>query len=153
MRVTLISILLLLQITGFSQVLAKKVINTAGGSYRSGNIGLNVSVGEPIVGNIGTSISLSQGFFTGYRTIAVVVPETLSLLIYPNPSRDAIFIRGDIGNIKLIQIIDAGGKVLSTQLISTRSIDIRALPAGFYLARLLGRSNEVISVFKFIKVQ
>lgn len=75
-----------------------------------------------------------------------------SLLLYPNPSRSIINVKG-LGNGKNeVQIVDVLGQVhIKTILNSTSdSIDVQHLPKGIYLLRIKGEDGKS-STLKFIK--
>ncbi len=73
-----------------------------------------------------------------------------SLVIYPNPAKDKLYIDG-LTNYTALKITDAGGRIMLQQNISTRlkHIDTRLLNAGVYL--LTVSSDTETQTIKFIK--
>lgn len=71
------------------------------------------------------------------------------VFIYPNPSRNQLFVNSN--QIESITLIDVNGKiVLQKQLNSSESIDITAISAGLYVAKL-NFKNGNNTLQKFIK--
>ncbi|MFT3908549.1 MAG: T9SS type A sorting domain-containing protein [Ferruginibacter sp.] len=170
-------LLLLFCSTAKAQSIERKIINATGTTYNAGGITLKTSVGEPIVGSFSstvgntTSTTLSQGFFTGFSRTTVVVPppppppvvtppptdpagpiDSITVRVYPNPVNDMLNIKGDLTNAKQVQFFDIAGHRISTYDITTSSIQVKNLPAGFYIAKILGKSYEVLYVFKIVKL-
>lgn len=141
-----------------AQQIQKKIINTAGATYNASGTTLRVSVGEPIVGNLGNpSTTLSQGFLTGFSRLIIIDPPTQPIppgySIYPNPVKNILYIRGDLSVVKDIHFFDITGRRLFAQRITAGGIvQIQHLPAGYYIAKLTGRSDETLNVFKIIKL-
>ena len=64
------------------------------------------------------------------------VPEAEALKIYPNPSRDLIYLQGpDWANNAQVEVFSNTGQVLLRQAY-TETINISNLPAGMYYVRL-----------------
>lgn len=157
---------------GFSvhaQSVERKVINTAGTTYANGGIRLKVSVGEPVVGliNNDTATILSQGFFSGfYKKVmpdppnpplpfdtTAIQPNPDGYSIYPNPVKTNLFIKGDLVLINQVQFFDiAGHRLLSRRPGPGSAVSVQNLPPGFYIGKITGFSDEVMAVFKIIKL-
>ena len=69
--------------------------------------------------------------------------------IFPNPANDMIYVRGGSENLKL-EVLDNSGRILRVEN-GQSSMDIRQLPAGFYLLRITELRNNKSSIKKFIK--
>lgn len=70
-----------------------------------------------------------------------------ALTIYPNPVREEIFVTGNTGGIKKIQILDFSGKLIFTEQMPFRnkkSISVQSLVAGTYLLRIDDRTYPFI---------
>ena len=143
-----------------AQQIQKKIINAAGTTYSSNGVTLRTSVGEAIVGSFEntTVTTLSQGFFTGSKKITTVIDPPVQPIpdgysIYPNPVKDILFVRGNLVFAKQIQFFDVTGHRLFAQnLDNGGAVSVQSLPAGFYIAKLTGKSDEVLNVFKIIKL-
>ena len=137
------------------QRIQKKIINTAGKTYTNNGVRLNVSVGEPIVGNVSNSnrVTLSQGFFTGIQKPTVTNPGSASnqFQVYPNPVRNSLVIKGNMALVNQIQLFDIAGHLVLLQAISSNTLSMNSLAPGYYFAKLLGKSNEVLNTFKIVK--
>lgn len=146
-------LLLLLSPALYAQQPVKKIVNSCGGSYTTGNAKLKVSVGEPMVGtHHNTSATLSQGFFQA-KPMPVVVPAPVTgYRFYPNPIKDELQIKGDITKVKQLQLHDAAGRMVMNTTVTTSNIPVKALQAGIYTARLIGDNGTVIYIMKLVKL-
>lgn len=67
--------------------------------------------------------------------------------IYPNPVREEIFVTGNTGGIKTVQILDYSGKLIYTEQMPFRnkkSISVQSLAPGTYLLRVDDRTYPFI---------
>ncbi len=86
-------------------------------------------------------------------------PSPHSLLIFPNPTHDALFLRlSDTTPIPLLyRIVDPSGKTLLSDLLNANSthhkIDIHTLPNGHYQLLILhpAQKSKKYSSYHFIK--
>jgi hypothetical protein len=65
--------------------------------------------------------------------------ESKSLLIYPNPAHQLIFIKGsgvDVRNIRIMNNLGQSKSVNSTEVEGGWRIDIADVPAGVYLLQI-----------------
>ena len=137
----------------FAQQTERKITNTCGETYSSGNVRLKVSVGEPIVGtHYNTSATLSQGFFQSKPVPVVIPPPAAGYSFYPNPLKDVLQIKGDITKIKQLQLYDATGKIIATLPVTNNSINIKGITAGMYTARLIDGNSAIIYYTKLVKL-
>ncbi|MDQ0781722.1 endonuclease [Chryseobacterium sp. W4I1] len=67
--------------------------------------------------------------------------------IHPNPVDDDIFVNGETQNVRTAQILDASGKVISTEknpFKNKKNISVQALPAAFYFLKLDDKVHRFI---------
>ncbi len=86
-----------------------------------------------------------------YSKVVVLQPYSkTSLIIYPNPAKDKLYVDG-LTNYKTLQITDAGGRVIQQQNISPglKQVNISLLLAGVYLLTVKG--DKKTKTVKFIK--
>lgn len=122
------------------------VIPLAGG-YDTSATGLLVSwtLGEPFVKyKQGDSFTLSEGFQQVYSNLPVSSDEVnisdYGILLFPNPSRDFLFIRQKkIVHDLSIQILQINGILVSSYRIYSNheQLDLSRLPVGQYLVHLV----------------
>ncbi len=142
----------------FAQTIERKIINSGGNTFSNSGIVMKTSVGEPLIGKKGnTTTMLAQGFYTGafqYVFSSVTVPEQKIVIgLYPNPTDNIIFLKGDLTKVKTVEIFNSLGlKIISEQLTSDH-IDLPNISAGIYFIHLLGGNHEIISSSKFIKAR
>jgi hypothetical protein len=76
--------------------------------------------------------------------------EDHSLVLYPNPATDKLFITSEKQSMHQIEIIDLCGSVKLKKEINSMnaSLDVSYLPAGLYLARITDESG----IYSFVKL-
>jgi hypothetical protein len=80
-------------------------------------------------------------------------PDKASLLVYPNPARNYIFLRdNDIENMEMLSFIDISGKTVKRiDGLKTERIDISDLAEGIYVLKVEYRNNHKNKILKLIK--
>lgn len=75
----------------------------------------------------------------------------LLLSVYPNPASDKLFLKTDLTEKVIVQIMAINGELLMEKKIQPQAdaIDISRLKSGFYLIKVIGKST--IAFQKFIK--
>lgn len=94
----------------------------------------------------------ADGRFTYSKIIAIAVPVTNSIMVFPNPVKDYLFIRlAGIGAPTKIWITDAKGAVIKqTQLqagTTESTINTAELPAGVYSVSFLSGKQKSTQLF------
>ena len=111
-------------------------------------------------GPSGNYFNLSEGVgdsaTVNYITTSIAKPETtISLLLYPNPTSDKIFITGDAIRIgDELEIINAlGEKVFATKISSDKDLqlDVSALNSGSYFLHLTGSRKSMVKSFVIMR--
>jgi len=96
-------------------------------------------------------VNSSKALFT-YNTSSAIneIIKTTDLIIYPNPSNDIIYLKGNekLQKYERIDILDISGVILKSKQFSN-SIDISDLPKGNYLLRFIYTESNY--TLKFIK--
>ncbi len=92
--------------------------------------------------------------FAANNTFATSVAEKAKpagLLLYPNPTRDWLYIRtGDINSNYEFKLYDLQGKLLHSETTSgTHRLEVQSLPAGIYLVQT--QQNGLIQFKRFVK--
>ncbi len=137
----------------------KKIIKTAAyeDTYKGKDYGYtNTSWENGFTKTVDTHSPYGLKPFFGKRytnTIAQVVVQTIdyqedsSVLLYPNPTNDALFLQDFIEkNIESVTIIDLNGRLISQQLFEEK-ISVTALPQGFYYLKMQGKERVWIKAF------
>lgn len=72
-------------------------------------------------------------------------------ILYPNPAKDKLSLIGSNVSITKYEIMDISGRIVSQQnSISKKEIDVKDLPANFYLVKLYTSDNKTV-VKRFLK--
>ena len=97
-------------------------------------------------GNNDKGIDYAYFYPGGISKIETV--KSLSFSVYPNPVKDILTIESSCKNPK-IQIFNITGRLVFESHTSDSEIDIKDLPAGLYLLKVIG--NDISGTVKFIK--
>lgn len=88
----------------------------------------------------------------GYLTPVKAIKSTrYDVKIYPNPTKDRLFIDG-IKEKSLLQIYNLSGALLKEQqLVQSDYMDVRELPTGVYVISITNLATQQIGTAKFLK--
>jgi hypothetical protein len=90
---------------------------------------------------------LKLTFWNDSASGLIDIPAGKGVSLYPNPATNEITITGY--DIVAADILDVSGRLIKR--CTTKTIDIRNLPEGMYVLRIVTEANKVI-ISKFIKV-
>ena len=102
----------------------------------------NVNVTFDMVVN-NTNLQVVVGLVTG-----IVQVNENSILVYPNPVKNNLFVNGLANNSK-ISIYDLSGKLLFNKQITNNQIDISSFQSGVYTVKI--ETSKGIVTKKFVK--
>jgi hypothetical protein len=149
--------ILLVSLSGFSQTISKQVIGPAGATYENDTNKLSYTAGEVLVGAMTSedgSIQLGNGYYPSLdlSTLNTESPELqLQVKVFPNPTKELIFITHPISNSFKVFISDLTGKVLLQNVVGKQeSINIEKYPTGTYLINVTTEDKKTNS-YKIIK--
>ena len=124
--------------------------------------GINLLVFEEGVGSANIKLKANDGkgglvqdnFIINVNTVSNIEENSYkSILIYPNPAKDRIFIESPSLNLSdaIIEIYDVTGNLRLQQKLNSSSeyIDLSQLSASTYFIRI--NQNDRVKVLKFIK--
>jgi len=140
-----------------AQSISKQVISPTGTSISNGNNQLSYTAGEIVVGGMTDedgSFQLGNGYYPSLNLEALSIesPTTNFLVkIYPNPTKQVIFITHPSSNFFKVFISDLTGKVLLQKEVGKQEpINIEKYPSGTYLINIT-TENKKTNSYKIIK--
>ena len=155
-KILILSALLIFELVS-AQTISKQVISPLGGNEYNNSHKLSYTVGEIIVGamtNEEGSIQLGNGYYPSLdlEALSIESPSTnLTVKIYPNPSKEVIFITHPDSISFKVFISDLTGKVLLQKEVGKQEpINIEGYPTGTYLINVTTEDNKTNS-YKIIK--
>ena len=100
-----------------------------------------------LIGTPAEPLALHVGEPTGIERVQA------GILIYPNPVRKQLYLRGDVSDVQEVRIVDASGQtvLLRRQLQPNEALDVAHLSAGIYFI-VVKTDTEVIRQ-KFMKAE
>ena len=140
-----------------AQSISKQVIAPIGGTVSNGNNQLRFTAGEIVIGGMTAedgSFQLGNGYYPSLNleVLSIDSPTTnLLVKIYPNPTKEMIFITHPISNSFKVFISDLTGKVLLKKEVGKQEpINIERYPPGAYLINVTTEDKKTNS-YKIIK--
>jgi hypothetical protein len=82
-------------------------------------------------------------------TTGVSYLQNPSIKIYPNPTNNVLMIEGFAGNAT-VMIFDVSGKMLLTEKVISKQVDISSLVNGIYLIKITDKKG--VTVTQFVKL-
>ena len=140
-----------------AQSISKQVIAPAGSTISNGNNQLSYTAGEVVIGAMTDedgSFQLGNGYYPSLdlSVLSIESPTTnLLVKVYPNPTKELIFITHPISNSFKVFISDMTGKVLLQKEVGKKEpINIEKYPTGTYLINVTTEDKKTNS-YKIIK--
>ena len=140
-----------------AQSISKQVIAPGGSTISNGNNQLSYTAGEVVVGGMTDedgSFQLGNGYYPtlDLSVLSIESPTTnLLVKVYPNPTKELIFITHPISNSFKVFISDLTGKVLLQKEVGKQErINIEKYPTGTYLINVITEDKKTNS-YKIIK--
>lgn len=141
-----------------AQSISKQVIATSGNTTMNATHQLTSTIGEPIIGLKGSTVSISQGFLAGTTDATVLSVDELvvnqNVKVYPNPVVDFVHINLANNTEQVTAIIySITGKQVAFQKFNTPelTLNLSHLANGMYLVQLNFRDTNTTKSFKIIK--
>ena len=154
-QIKLVIIALSFTLSLFSQSIERHVVASNSTSFTAGNGSIEFTLGEVITQTMGSTqnnAALTNGFHQGIISLTKIqeLDGTSGLKIFPNPSSELIYV-----SLKkhaepiTIELLDATGRVLQTNLVSGDLFEIKLTnyAAGIYCLKI----NHINS-YKIVKV-
>ena len=149
-----------LLIFGFvsAQNISKQVISPLGGNEHNNSHKLSYTVGEIIVGamtNEEGSIQLGNGYYPSLNlsTLNTETPELkLQVKVFPNPTKEVIFITHPTEQFFEVKIADISGKqILQTAHQKQQPLSVQTLTKGTYFITVTTKDSKQTNTYKIIK--
>ena len=154
----LILAIFLVSLTGNSQTISKQVIGPGGQTFENGNNKLSYSVGEVAVGAMtdeeGT-YQLGNGYYPSLNlsTLNTETPKLqLQVKVFPNPTKEVIYITHPTEQIFEVRIADISGKqMLETAHQKEQPLSVQTLTTGTYFITVTTKESKQTNTYKIIK--
>ena len=148
----------IISITGFSQSISKQVIGPGGQTYENGNNKLSYTLGEVAVGAMtdedGT-YQLGNGYYPSLdlTPLSIETPDLdLKIKVFPNPSKEVIFITHPTEQFFNLSISDVSGKqILQTVHQKEQPLNVQTLTIGTYFITVTTKESKQTNTYKIIK--
>lgn len=92
----------------------------------------------------------AYGMFRDFIIVGVQDDSFQPINIYPNPTRDILYIDGALDH--RIFVTDLMGKPCVTSQVNPASISLHHLSPGMYIIRIISKDNSLLAIKKFLKL-
>ena len=158
MRSILLFVLLTNGILGFSQSISKQVIGPGGQTFETGSYKLSYTTGEVAIGTMSSedgTIQLGNGYYPSLD-LSTLHTETLDLQlqlrVFPNPTKEVIYITHPTESFFEVRITDVSGKqILKTAHQKEQPLSIQTLTTGAYFITVSTKDSKQTNTYKIIK--
>ena len=144
--------------SGHSQTISKQVIGPGGQTFENGNNKLSYTVGEVVVGAMTDDegrLQLGNGYYPSLNlsTLNTETPELqLQVKVYPNPTKEVIYITHPTEQFFEVRITDVSGKqILQTQHQNLQPLSVQTLTTGTYFITVTTKESKQTNTYKIIK--
>ena len=150
---------LLLGFSSYSQpTISKQVIGPSGATFENGNNKLSYTAGEVVVGAMTDedgSVQLGNGYYPSLdlSTLNTESPELqLKVKVYPNPTKEAIYITHPTEQSFEVRITDISGKqMLETAHQKQQPLSVQTLTTGTYFVTVTTKESKQTNTYKIVK--
>ena len=153
-----ILVFLLFSISSYSQTISKQVMGPAGQNFENGNNKLSYTAGEVVVGAMTDedgSYQLGNGYYPSLdlSTLNTESAELkLQVKIFPNPTKEVIYITHPTENLFEVKVTDVSGKqILQTAYQTLQPLSIQNLTTGTYFITVTTKDSKQTNTYKIIK--
>ena len=151
--------ILLLGFSSYAQpTISKQVIGPGGQTFENGNNKLSYTAGEVVVGAMTDedgSVQLGNGYYPSLNlsTLNTETPELqLQVKVYPNPTKEVIYITHPTEQFFEVRITDISGKqILQTQNQKQQPLNVQTLTTGTYFITVTTKDSKQTNTYKIIK--
>jgi hypothetical protein len=158
MRSILLFVLLTNGILAFSQTISKQVIGPGGQTFETGTYKLSYTTGEVAIGTMSSedgTIQLGNGYYPSLD-LSTLHTETLDLQlqlrVFPNPTKEVIYITHPTESFFEVRITDVSGKqILKTAHQKQQPLSIQTLTTGTYFITVSTIDSKHTNTYKIIK--
>ena len=156
---TILTILCVFTTCFFSaQSIDRQILASAGNTFETSSNKLTFTIGEPIIGVISNTVTISQGFLATASSGVTLSEEDVTLKeaikLYPNPVTEnlSINLKNTSGTV-ILNIYSISGKlVLKASLNGSKNLlNLSHLSNGTYLVNLEFTDYKNTKTFKIIK--
>jgi len=141
-----------------AQSISKQVIAPLGGTISNGNNQLSYTAGEIVIGSMTAedgSFQLGNGYYPSLNleVLSIDSPTTnLLVKIYPNPTKEAIYITHPTEQFFEVRITDVSGKqILQTAHQIQQPLNVQRLTTGTYFITVTTKESKQTNTYKIIK--
>lgn len=142
---------------GFGQTNDRSILSNAGKPLSNGTLQLNFTMGEPIVGLVGSTTSIDQGFWAS-QAILEPMPYTenpTGIAVYPVPVNDILNVATSGQQLVGLQVFSIDRRMVISKIITVdvteHQIDLSTISKGVYVLQLFLEEASETLLFKIIK--
>jgi len=140
-----------------AQTIHKEVLASGGEAITNGEIHLNSTIGEPLIGMVTNELSIDQGFWAGSLFVEPLTPTEIlgGIVVYPNPVGDDLNVFTNANRVYGLTLFSLEGRMVFQEKVDETKtehlIDASILAKGVYILQVLVEGDTEEKLFKVIK--
>lgn len=151
------SISLLLPLFLTAQLQVERSVVSAAGSQASGDLIVDGTLGETIIGyDTNSDLMITSGFHQETSSMtSAPVSDLKDFQIYPNPTSDILHLNGNNSSLRLrTEIVNAQGKLMhSSSFISVKKdINMASFSPGSYILLIKNAKGVILETRSIVKL-
>lgn len=139
----------------YAQTMERQLVGSAGGQNQIGNVLVEHSIGEPIVGSTSSSSHVLTSGFHQPQIVVFSLEENSEMFakIFPNPSNGIVYVQpSNELDVYSLQLMDVSGKLLlQKDGQGQMGLDLHSYANGIYFLSIMNSKQALKHSFKIIK--
>jgi len=154
MRSSITIFMLCFCFASFSQSIEKFSLDSGGASVKTNNVEILFTVGEVFVSEliVDDNAHISEGFINGDKDGSLsLVDNHLNngFKIYPNPTNNVVFLKGETEQISRIELISVLGQKIADLRYGFETVSLESLDNGVYFLKIYQNTSH--QTFRVVK--
>jgi hypothetical protein len=140
-----------------AQAIDKMVIANGGEAMTNGEVHVNTTIGEPLIGMVLNDFSIDQGFWAGSLLVEPMLPEEElhGMVIFPNPVEEELSLFTGNNRVIGLTMFSVDGRMVFRKRVdeslTQHQIDARMLANGMYVLQVVIEGSSKEKLFKVVK--
>lgn len=154
MRSSITIFMLCFCFVSFSQSIEKFSLDSGGASVKTNDVEILFTLGEVFVSEliVDSNAHVSEGFINGDKDGSLSLVDNQfdnGFKIYPNPTSNVVFLKGETEQISHIELISVLGQKITDLRYDFEKVSLESLDNGVYFLKIY--RNNFYQTFRVVK--
>lgn len=139
---------------GFSQSIEKFSLDSGGASVKTNDVEILFTLGEVFVSEliVDSNAHVSEGFINGDKDGSLSLVDNQfdnGFKVYPNPTNNVVFLKGETEQISRIELISVLGQKITDLRYGFETVSFESLDNGLYFLKIYQNTSH--QTFRVVK--